>query len=112
MAKSNLRYVRGLTVPKTIGTGRKLMHNNVRHTVDMPTGVNGFRAWTDTKVPAGFIRCPCGWSGLPHYAERRACERPRRATSEDKPSEDGPRHERPRRDGEGAGDRADTSGLI
>ena len=68
MANSNLRYVRGLTVPKTIGTGRKLMHNNVRHTVNMPTGVNGFRAWTDTKVPAGFIRCPCGWSGLPHYA--------------------------------------------
>ena len=69
MANSNLRYVRGLTVPKTIGTGRKLMHNNVRHTVNMPTGVNGFRAWTDTKVPAGFIRCPCGWSGLPHYAD-------------------------------------------
>ena len=66
MANSNLRYVRGLTVPKTIGTGRKLMHNNVRHTVNMPIGVNGFRAWTDTKVPAGFIRCPCGWSGLPH----------------------------------------------
>ena len=38
MANSNLRYVRGLTVPKTIGTGRKLMHNNVRHTVNMPTG--------------------------------------------------------------------------
>jgi hypothetical protein len=37
----------------------------------MPTGVNGFRAWTDTKVPAGFIRCPCGWSGLPHYADER-----------------------------------------
>ena len=52
MSNSNLRYVRGLTVPKTIGTGRKLMHNNVRHTVNMPTGVNGFRAWTDTKVPA------------------------------------------------------------
>jgi hypothetical protein len=65
MANSNLRYVRGLTVPKTIGTGRKLMHNNVRHSVNMPTGVNGFRAWTDAKVPAGFIRCPCGWSGLP-----------------------------------------------
>lgn len=47
MANRNLRYVRGLTVPKTIGTGRKLMHNNVRHTVNMPTGVNGFRAWTD-----------------------------------------------------------------
>ena len=31
MANSNLRYVRGLTVSKTIGTGRKLMHNNVRH---------------------------------------------------------------------------------
>ena len=75
MANSNLRYVRGLTVPKTIGTGRKLMHNNVRHTVNMPTGVNGFRAWTGVrKVPVRVVRVAalCG---------RRACERPRRATT-------------------------------
>jgi hypothetical protein len=57
---TGMRYVNGGTVPKSIGPGRKLMHNHVIHTVDMPVGVNGFRAWTDTKVPAGFIRCPCG----------------------------------------------------
>ena len=40
----------------------------------MPIGVNGFRAWTEIKVPAGLIRCPCGWSGLPHYALREYVE--------------------------------------
>jgi hypothetical protein len=64
------RYVNGGAVPKSVGVGRKLMHNHIRHTVDMPCGVNGFRGWTDTKVPAGFVRCSCGWSGLPHYAAR------------------------------------------
>jgi hypothetical protein len=64
------RYVKVGTVPKSIGPGRKLMHNHIIHTIDMPCGVNGFRCWTDTKVPAGFVRCPCGWSGLPHYAAR------------------------------------------
>jgi hypothetical protein len=30
--------------------------------------MNGFRAWTDCELPKHFIKCPCGWSGLPHYA--------------------------------------------
>jgi hypothetical protein len=64
-----MRYVRVFTVPKSIGKGRKLMHNDVMHTIDMPCGANGFRAWTDTKLAEGFIKCPCGWSGLPHYAD-------------------------------------------
>ena len=55
-------------MPKSVKTGRKLMHNRVMHTDDMPCGVNGFRAWTDTKVPAGFVKCNCGYAGLPHYA--------------------------------------------
>jgi hypothetical protein len=62
------RYVAGDTVPKSVKAGRKLMHNHIIHTVDMPCGVNGFRAWTDTKVTAGFVKCNCGWPGLPHYA--------------------------------------------
>jgi hypothetical protein len=62
------RGVRISTVPKTLKPGRKLMHNHVMHTVDMPCGMNGFRAWTADKVAKGFVKCPCGWSGLPHYA--------------------------------------------
>jgi hypothetical protein len=62
------RYVNGGTLPKSMGAGRVLMHNHVRHTFDMPCGVNGFRAWTDAKPSRGFKRCRCGWSGLPHYS--------------------------------------------
>lgn len=67
------RYLRmDAALPKAIGAGRVLCHNNVVHTVDMPHGLNGFRAFTcgaDEK-PKGFVKCPCGWSGLPHYAHR------------------------------------------
>lgn len=64
------RYVSLLAVPKSVGPGRVLCHNDVWHTVDMPNGLNGFRAWTCDKaeLPKRFIKCPCGWSGLPHYA--------------------------------------------
>lgn len=63
------RYVNGGTVPKSIGKGRVLAHNHVRHTIDMPCGVNGFRAWTWARAQKlrHFVRCGCGWSGLPHY---------------------------------------------
>jgi hypothetical protein len=43
------------------------MHNHVRHTVEMPVDVNGFRAWTDIRPPLNVVKCKCGWSGLPHY---------------------------------------------
>jgi hypothetical protein len=71
------RYIRMDAVPKSVGAGRVLCHNHVRHTVDMPCGLNGFRAWTCEAVekPKGFVKCNCGWSGLPHYAgtsERRS----------------------------------------
>jgi hypothetical protein len=73
-----MRYVNGFTVPKTVGQGRVLMHNHVRHSKMMPCGRNGFRAWTDTKTPGRhFKRCKCGWSGLPHYSQHPSyvCER-------------------------------------
>jgi hypothetical protein len=44
------------------------MHNQVRHTANMPLGLNGFRAWTDVAPYAGFEPCRCGWSGLAHYS--------------------------------------------
>ena len=64
------RYINIFSVPKSVGAGRVLCHNHVQHTVDMPCGLNGFRAWTDLKPPPKFVKCACGWSGLPHYARR------------------------------------------
>jgi hypothetical protein len=62
------RYISSFRIPESVGKGRALMHNHVRHTLDMPCGLNGFRAWTDVKPTPGFKRCGCGWSGLPHYS--------------------------------------------
>jgi hypothetical protein len=68
---SEMHYV-GRWVPKTIKPGRVLAHNHIMHTVDMPLGCNGFRAWTwakaKAKVPRNFKNCNCGWSSLPHVA--------------------------------------------
>lgn len=60
----------GPRVPKSVCAGRVLCHNHVQHKVDTPSNVNGFRGWTDIEPPPSFVRCPCGWSGLPHYASR------------------------------------------
>jgi hypothetical protein len=62
------RYVNFGTVPKSVGKGRVLMHNRVRHSRTMESGDLGFRAWTDTKPVRGFKRCGCGYAGLPHYS--------------------------------------------
>jgi len=62
------RYVEAFRIPQSVGAGRVLMHNHIRHTINHPNGINGFRAWTDSKRPPGFQSCRCGWSGLPHYA--------------------------------------------
>jgi hypothetical protein len=64
------RMVGVFRVPKSVGAGRVLCHNHVKHTDDMPCGFNGFRAWTCDAAgkPRGFVKCPCGWSGMPHYA--------------------------------------------
>jgi hypothetical protein len=80
-----IRYLE--KIPKKLGAGRVLMHNHIRHTVNMPSGVNGFRFWTDTEAPAGFHLCKCGWSGLPHYSSMRRnykCESWKRLFSPDK----------------------------
>jgi hypothetical protein len=67
-----LRYWNGDTFPRRVPDGRVLAHNHITHTIDMPNGLNGFRCWTWPlgKQPDDFMRCPCGWSGLPHYAHR------------------------------------------
>jgi hypothetical protein len=59
-------------LPRKVPAGRVLAHNHVRHTVDMQQGRNGFRAWTwpEEKKPQNFVRCSCGYAGLPHYAIR------------------------------------------
>jgi hypothetical protein len=72
-AKSEIASPRYLEqVPRSldeIGRGQVLMHNHVRHTANFPSGVNGFRFWTEAKPPEGFHPCRCGWSGLPHYSQ-------------------------------------------
>ena len=66
-----MRYVRMGTIPKSVKSGWVLCHNHIMHTENMGCGTNGFRAWFEREMPpAGFIKCPCGWSGLPHYALR------------------------------------------
>jgi hypothetical protein len=64
------RYLAGDTVPKSVSPDGVLVHNHLRHWIDQPCGVNGFRAWTDATPPSGFKRCGCGWSGLSHYSSR------------------------------------------
>jgi hypothetical protein len=59
-----------VSIPKSVGAGRVLCHNHMQHGPETPHGLNGFRAWTDTEVPKGFVKCRCKWSGLPHYAVR------------------------------------------
>jgi hypothetical protein len=46
-----------------------LAHNVVVHGPDWPVDINGFRAWTATQPPPGFVLCPCGYAGLEHYAD-------------------------------------------
>jgi hypothetical protein len=77
------RDVSGGIVPKTIGRGRVLMHNHVKHDKHTPCGVNGFRAWTDSDRPQNFVLCECGWSGLPHYRKREPADVRRRLAPEE-----------------------------
>lgn len=64
------RYVEAGTVPKHAPVGRVLCHNSAPRMIDTASGTEGFRAWTEPKVPPNFVKCGCGWSGLPHYAHR------------------------------------------
>ena len=66
--EAGVRYVG--YIPKEIPPGRVLMHANVAFAGDHTRiGDQGFRAFiTATKPLDKFVPCPCGWSGLPHYA--------------------------------------------
>jgi len=65
--KPNMRYVSA--TPRELKSGWTLAHNHIRHSVNMPLGLNGFRAWWFTNgVPNNFKPCGCGWSGLPHVS--------------------------------------------
>jgi hypothetical protein len=68
--RTNMRY--GTGRPRQIPAGRVLAHNHVQHGADWACGPNGFRWWTwrREKKPRDFLRCDCGWMGLPHFAYR------------------------------------------
>ena len=69
--EAGVRYVG--YIPKEIPPGRVLMHANVAFAGDHTRiGDQGFRAFiTATKPLDKFVPYPCGWSGLPHYANAR-----------------------------------------
>jgi hypothetical protein len=59
-------------VPRKLPLGKALVHNRVHALWENQTpGINGFRAWTVTRLQAAknkaHVKCSCGWSGLPHY---------------------------------------------
>jgi hypothetical protein len=60
------------SVPRAVPEGHVLAHNHIRHRERTRHGTNGFRCWMWPKadVPREFTPCTCGWSGLPHVAER------------------------------------------
>ncbi len=60
-----LRYTS--QVPRKLPKGRVLVHNHIAHTKDMPSGVKGFRFWTQKAEPERLVLCKCGWQGLTHY---------------------------------------------
>jgi hypothetical protein len=55
-------------IPKEIPAGKILAHNHIPHSPTTWIGTNGFRAWFADNPPDGFELCPCGWSGLQHFA--------------------------------------------
>jgi hypothetical protein len=65
-----MRYGRGH--PRKVPEGRVLAHNHVQHGAEWSCGINGFRwwSWPKEKKPRSFLRRNCGWSGLPHFADR------------------------------------------
>jgi hypothetical protein len=60
-----------LPLPDKLPKGHVLVHNHIKHTVDMPDGLNGFRCWTqDMDNKEELIRCGCGWRSVEHYRVR------------------------------------------
>lgn len=72
--RTTLRLIgqRDGTLPRKIPDGFFLWHNHVRHTADMTQGRNGFRYYFECEPVNNrlYMRCHCGWSGLPHYSVR------------------------------------------
>jgi hypothetical protein len=61
----------GFRAPDKLPKGRVLVHNHIKHTVDMPDGLNGFRCWTQAMdAKEELIGCGCGWRGVEHYRVR------------------------------------------
>jgi hypothetical protein len=50
--------------------GEVVCHNHVLHKARTPSGVNGFRWWSEAAPPPHFEPCPCGWRAElgTHYA--------------------------------------------
>jgi hypothetical protein len=61
-----------LGMPRTVRSDVFLWHNHVIHTTSTGHGERGFRCrWAYKPVDyRQFVRCECGWSGLPHYRVR------------------------------------------
>jgi hypothetical protein len=71
----------GHGLPRSVAAGRFIAHNTIWHSKVTPCGPNGFRWWSaDAPAPRGWVKCKCGWAGLPHYREsaRIRCESLRR----------------------------------
>jgi hypothetical protein len=70
--KRRLPTTRAGGLPKTVRPDVFLWHNHIMHTIDTGHGVRGFRRrWGHKPVDYRvFMRCECGWSGLPHYSIR------------------------------------------
>ena len=60
----------GFRSPDKLLEGHVLVHNHIKHTVDMPDDLQGFRCWTQMDNKEELIRCGCGWRGVEHYRLR------------------------------------------
>ena len=58
--------------PRTVRSDVFIWHNHIMHTTHTSHGERGFRYRYEYKPVNSrkFMRCKCGWSGLPHYSVR------------------------------------------
>jgi hypothetical protein len=59
-------------LPRTVRSDVFIWHNHIMHTTHTSHGERGFRYHYKYKPVNSrkFMRCKCGWSGLPHYSVR------------------------------------------
>ena len=69
MGETQKYYLRGRNFKPR--PGMVVVHNHIMHTKGMPLGVNGFRAWQQTRT-GKLVECKCGWWGIEHYRIRAA----------------------------------------